>query len=70
MPAALPAHVWVDVTGQWTTQMHPGLLIAWRRGERGWQGWVIFGHGYSTGGGPPGVTVYQQWVDGHLIRPA
>lgn len=63
-----PQHVWVDVTGRFSSQQTPGLLIAWRRGQRGWEGWVISADRHPTGSGGE-VTVRQGWHLAAHIRP-
>lgn len=60
-----PQHVWVNVTGR-ATDTHPGLLIAWRRVDGRWEGYVIF----ASGGGMQVSRVLQEWLRSDHIRPA
>ncbi|MEP9382503.1 hypothetical protein [Nocardioides sp. KR10-350] len=69
MRAADPVHVWVDLTNSWGPRAEPGVLLAWRKGRDGWEGWVIRVTTYSTGQGSE-VHVMQSWVPAALIRPA
>lgn len=64
-----PQHVWVDPTGRWAGREAPGILIAWRRTERGWEGWVITAERHSIGTSGS-VTVRQGWVQAVHVRPA
>ena len=69
MPRQPPFHVWVDLTGAWSTTV-PGVLLEWRHSDRrGWEAWVIRAEAYSTGDGP-GVQVVQGWVPAHLVQAA
>jgi hypothetical protein len=73
MTISLPTFVWTDVTGTWASP-NPGILLAWRKGERDgrplWEGWVIS----AWAGGAPAhgekVYVYQSWVDAAHLRIA
>jgi len=69
MRAADPVHVWVDLTNSWGPRAEPGVLIAWRQGRLGWEGWVIRVSQYSTGNGSE-VHVVQSWISASLIRRA
>lgn len=69
MRAATPVHVWVDLTNSWGPRAEPGVLLAWRRGRHGWEGWVIRASTYSTGSGSE-VHVLQSWVPAALLRRA
>lgn len=61
-----PQHVWVDLTGRWARREAPGILIGWRRTERGLDGRVITAEQHSTGAGGS-VTVRQGWVAAGLF---
>ena len=69
MREVIPTHVWVDVTGKWADNSGPGILLMWRKGRRGWEGWCVYATTYSTGSG---LTSYvtQSWVDASHIREA
>ncbi|MEX0426805.1 hypothetical protein AB3X52_04160 [Nocardioides sp. DS6] len=69
MRAAEPVHVWVDLTNSWGPRSEPGVLIGWRKGNLGWEGWVIRVSTYSTGNGSA-VHVVQSWIPAPLIRRA
>lgn len=69
MPRQPPFHVWVDLTGAWSTSA-PGVLLAWRNSDRrGWEAWVMRAESFSTGDGTS-VQVVQAWVPAHLLKPA
>ena len=59
----VPQHVWVSVTGRWGDQ-HPGLLVEWRRGHRGWEAHVI----WVSGGGMRAWDVRQGWLPAEHVR--
>lgn len=67
MPRTPPYHVLVDVTGAWGLPQ-PGLLIEWRKGDQGWEAWVITANRYRTGMGDK-VEVRQGWHAAHHVRP-
>lgn len=67
MPRTPPFHVLFDATGTFVSPQ-PGILLAWRESDRGWEAWVVSAGAYSTGTGSD-VSVRQGWVPAHLVRP-
>lgn len=69
MRETMPTHVWVDVTGRWADSAGPGIVLMWRKGRHGWEGWCVYASTYSTGSG---LTSYvtQSWVQAAHIRKA
>ncbi len=66
---ARAAHVWVDVTGQWTEASRvPGLLTEMRQVDGRWSGYVIVAR-LHYGGGVVRTTVEQGWYLAEHIRP-
>ena len=59
-PAYTPRHAWVRTSDR--APVWPALVIAWRRGENGWQAQVA----YAAGEGRIGVG----WVTAEQVRPA
>lgn len=57
-----PKHVFVGTD----SLPKPGLLLAWRRGRHGWEGYVI----EATGGGPTEPLVMMHWVPASELREA
>lgn len=50
-----PVHVWVRSGAS----SSPGLLLMWRRGARGWEGWVVEARYVAAHGH---LSVVQSWV--------
>jgi hypothetical protein len=69
MRETIPTHVWVDVTGKWADHSGPGIVLMWRKGRNGWEGWCVYASTYSTGSGLASY-VTQAWVQAHHIRKA
>ncbi len=61
-------HVWVSLTGVWADDRLPGLLLAWRCGAKGWEGWVISVQP-GVGARGDGPYVRQAWLPASAIRP-
>ena len=62
-------HVWVKLDLDGPRAPLPGLVLDWRRTERGWEAWVVTVETYSTGAGH-GSTVRQGWRSVLHLRPA
>lgn len=61
-----PQHVWVCLTGNWSTAS-PGVLLDWRKGKGGrWEAFVI----RASGGGNHEVYTTMGWVQAEHVRPA
>jgi len=59
-------HVHVCLTGRWSEDCAPGLLLEWRQRERvGWEGWVIVAEAGQRAGQ---VFARQSWVPASAIR--
>lgn len=61
-------HVWVTGANAGRDRAQPGLLLAWRRGVRGWEGWVVFVEA-GIGAHGDGPYVRQMWLPGSAIKP-
>ena len=71
-PSDTPArvfHVWVKLDLDGPRPPLPGLVLDWRRTERGWEAWVVTVETYSTGTGQAPM-VRQGWRPVGYLRPA
>lgn len=62
-------HVWVKLDLDGPRSPLPGLVLDWRRTDRGWEAWVVTVETYSTGAGH-GSMVRQGWRSVAHLRPA
>ena len=61
-------HCWVSLTTVWKDDGVPGLLLGWRRGEQGWEGYVIAASP-GIGAHASGPYLRQCWIPAAAIRP-
>lgn len=58
-----PRHVWVCLTGNWSTAS-PGVLLDWRQSKGRWQAQVM----WAEGGGNIAVHSHLAWVAAEHVR--